>query len=688
MRSSLTKPGNKYTKKGNSLTQQLRNSLGRPLTVKFLTRAFAMALTANVLLAMVVAFLAFHKSESAKNHPPARKTYRLYQDMGQPVEERVKDLLSRMTLAEKIGQMTQTERSVTNHTNIRDFGIGSILSGGGSGPVENATVLQWGNMTNYFQKAAMNTRLAIPLIYGIDAVHGNNNIYGATIFPHNVGLGCTRDPELVERIGSATALECRATGIQYAFAPCIAVCRDPRWGRCYESYSEDPEIVRDMTSLIDGLQGRAPAGWDGPYVEDSDKVAACAKHFVGDGGTTRGLNGNNTQVSYRELVNIHMKAYKDAVRKGVATVMASYSSWNGVKMHANKFLLTRVLKKELGFKGFIISDYMGIDLITDPPGANYTYSVYAGIHAGLDMIMVPFAYEQFIGNLTQMVKSGAIPMSRINDAVTRILRVKFQMGLFESPYSDTKLVKTVGQESHRELSREAVRKSLVLLKNGKTPLTPLLPLNRNAKRILVTGSHASNIGLQCGGWTIKWQGKSGDITPGTTVLEGIQQAVSPDTEVVYAEKPGKGLFENLGFDYAIVVVGEPPYAETHGDNLNLTIPLNGPHAITHTCRRVRCVVVLMSGRPLVVAPLLHQMDALVAAWLPGTEAGLGIADVLFGSYDFTGKLARTWFRSVDQLPMNVGDKHYHPLFPFGYGLTMGLNNSRYIVLLVVLFLHM
>lgn len=634
-----------------------------------------MALTSRLVLVTLVAFLAFHGTR-AKQSSVSRDRYRLYQDAKRPVEDRIQDLLSRMTLLEKIGQMTQTERTVTNHTNIREFGLGSILSGGGSAPAENASVFQWDNMTNYFQRAAMSSRLQIPINYGIDAVHGNNNIYGATIFPHNIGLGCTRDSDLVERIGTATALESRATGISYVFAPCIAVCRDPRWGRCYESYSEDPEIVRNMTSLIDGLQGRAPPGWDGPYVESSDRVAACAKHFVGDGGTTDGINGNNTEVSYDELVNIHMKAYKDAIDKGVTTIMASYSSWNGVKMHANHFLLTKVLKEQLGFKGFIISDYMGIDQITDPPGVNYTYSVYAGIQAGLDMIMVPFAYDQFIGNLTQMVKSGLIPMSRIDDAVTRILRVKFQLGLFERPYSDNKLKLSVGHDWHRQLSREAVRKSLVLLKNGIYPGSRLLPLNRHAKKILVVGSHANDIGLQCGGWTIHWQGGFGDITPGTTVLQGIQQAVSPTTEVVYSERAKKSLIKDQDFDYAVVVVGEPPYAESQGDNTNLTIPLMGTHAIRNTCRYVRCVVVIISGRPLVIEPYLPMMDALVAAWLPGTEAGLGIADVLFGAYDFTGKLSRTWFRSVDQLPMNVGDKYYDPLFPFGFGLSMGIDGTR------------
>lgn len=598
-----------------------------------------------------------------------------YMDPRQPVEVRVNDLLSRMTLDEKIGQMTQIERGVASPSVVEKYKIGSILSGGGSEPSYRATPSQWMSMTNSFQWGAMQTRLKIPIIYGTDAVHGNNNVYGATIFPHNIGLGCTRDPNLVRRIGSATALEVRATGITYTFAPCIAVCRDPRWGRCYESYSEDPEVVRSMTTIIDGLQGQCPAGWRGPYLESNRKVLACAKHFVGDGGTWQGKDMGNAIMNYDTLVKTHMRAYPDAIAKGVSTIMVSYSSWNKQKMHANKFLLTDVLKGRLGFRGIVISDWQGIDRISDPWGANYINSVRQGINAGIDIVMVPFDYVKFINIVKGHVATGAIPIGRINDAVSRILRVKFQARLFEYPYADNSLRTYLGSLQHGALAREAVRKSLVLLKNGGGAKKKLLPLNKYASKILVVGAHANDIGLQCGGWTISWQGGRGATTKGTTILGGIRQVIGRNSEVVYQPNPSAGYAKGKGFEYAIVVVGEQPYAEVNGDNLNnLNMPAPYPALIKDTCSNVACVVVMISGRPLVVEPYLGYMNAFVAAWLPGSE-GRGVAEVLFGNYEFSGRLSRTWFRRVDQLPMNVGDRYYNPLFPFGYGMKMGLKRA-------------
>ncbi|KAL9250000.1 Beta-glucosidase BoGH3B-like protein [Drosera capensis] len=597
--------------------------------------------------------------------------YLKYKDPKKPLGARIKDLLSRMTLAEKIGQMTQIDRSVASTDVMKDYMIGSVLSGGGSVPAPQASPEQWIEMVNEFQKGALATRLGIPMIYGIDAVHGHNNVYKATIFPHNIGMGATRDPELVQRVGAATALEVRATGIPYVFAPCIAVCRDPRWGRCYESYSEDPKIVQAMTSIISGLQGdNSHNERKGvPYVAGTNKVAACAKHYVGDGGTTKGINENNTVISFHGLLSIHMPGYYNSIIRGVSTVMVSYSSWNGIKMHANRNMVTGFLKNTLKFRGFVISDWQGIDRITSPPHANYSYSIETGIHAGIDMIMVPYNYTEFIDGLTDEVNKGFIPMSRIDDAVTRILRVKFQMGLFESPLADTNLVDELGSQEHRYLAREAVRKSLVLLKNGEPGDEPLLPLPRKAKKILVAGSHADNLGYQCGGWTIEWQGLSGNnITSGTTILEAIEKTVDPETEIVYELNPDADFVKSGGFSYAIVVVGELPYAETAGDSLNLTIAEPGPSTLTSVCGSVKCVSIIISGRPVVLQPYVDNIDALVAAWLPGTE-GQGVTDVLFGDYGFTGKLPRTWFKTVDQLPMNVGDKHYDPLFPFGFGLT-------------------
>ncbi|XP_028758113.1 uncharacterized protein LOC114717185 [Neltuma alba] len=597
--------------------------------------------------------------------------YLKYRDPKQPLNIRVNDLLKRMTLEEKIGQMTQIERTNATHEVMKKYFIGSVLSGGGSVPAPQASPETWVQMVNDIQNGALSTRLGIPMIYGIDAVHGHNNVYNATIFPHNVGLGVTRDPVLIKKIGEATALEVRATGIQYAFAPCIAVCRDPRWGRCYESYSEDPNIVRTMTEIIPGLQGDIPGNSRKgvPFVAGKNKVAACAKHFLGDGGTNKGINENNTLISFNGLLSIHMPAYLDSIIKGVSTVMISYSSWNGKKMHANKDLVTGLLKNKLRFRGFVISDWQGIDRITSPPHANYTYSIVAGVSAGIDMIMVPYDYTEFIDDLTYLVKKNFIPMSRIDDAVSRILKVKFIMGLFENPHADLSLANQLGSKEHRELAREAVRKSLVLLKNGKSSDKPVLPLPKKTGKILVAGSHADNLGYQCGGWTITWQGLGGNnLTVGTTILDAVKQTVDSETEVVYNENPDGNFLKSNKFSHAIVVVGEHTYAETYGDSLNLTIAEPGPSTINNVCESVKCIVVLITGRPVVIEPYLSKIDALVAAWLPGTE-GQGVADLLFGDYGFTGKLARTWFKTVDQLPMNVGDKHYDPLFPFGFGLT-------------------
>lgn len=604
--------------------------------------------------------------------------YMKYKDPKQPINIRIKDLISRMTLAEKIGQMTQIERQVASSDVMKNYFIGSVLSGGGSVPAPQASPAIWVNMVNEFQKGALSTRLGIPMIYGIDAVHGNNNVYNATIFPHNIGLGATRDPDLVKRIGEATALEVRATGIQYTFAPCIAVCRDPRWGRCYESYSEDHKVVQQMTDIILGLQGEIPVNHTKgvPYVAGKDKVAACAKHFVGDGGTHNGINENNTIIDEHGLLGIHMPPYYDSIIKGVATVMVSYSSLNGVKMHANHDLVTGYLKSKLHFRGFVISDWLGIDRITSLPGANYTYSVQAGINAGIDMVMVPFNYTCYIDDVISLVNKRVINMSRIDDAVRRILRVKFTMGLFENPLADLSFADNLGKKEHRELAREAVRKSLVLLKNGNSPNQQFLPLPKKARRILVAGSHASNLGYQCGGWSIEWIGGSGDITVGTTILDAIKSTVANSTPVVYSENPDDSFMKHNDFSFAIVVVGEPPYAETVGDNSDLTILDPGADTIRTVCSAVKCAVVIISGRPVVVEPYLPLMEALVAAWLPGTE-GQGVADVLFGDYGFTGKLPRTWFKSVDQLPMNVGDPHYDPLFPFGFGLTINSSQSGF-----------
>ncbi|MQM16495.1 hypothetical protein Taro_049453 [Colocasia esculenta] len=620
----------------------------------------------------------------------------LYKDPAATVEARVWDLLARMTLHEKLGQMTQIDCSVASERALSTLAVGSVLNSGDSAPKPRATPADWADMVEKFQRWALSSRLGVPMIYATDAVHGHNNVFGATVFPHNVGLGATRDRDLIRRIGEVTALEVRATGMHCAFAPCVAVCRDPRWGRCYESYSEDPDVVCAMASIVSGLQGAPPPGHPlgHPYLAGSKplcfvhgdmdwmgffglrNVLACAKHFVGDGGTERGVNEGDTICSLEDLENVHMKPYVECLNQGLSLVMASYSSWNGEKLHSHRFLLTEVLKEKLGFKGFVISDMEGIDRLSQPHGSNYRHCICISINAGIDMVMVPYRYELFLEDLLSLVESGEIPMARIDDAVERILRVKFLAGLFEHPFSDRSLVDLdiLGCKAHRELARETVRKSLVLLKNGKDPRRPLLPLNKNARKILVAGTHADDIGYQCGGWTDSWQGSKGRITEGTTILEAIKAAVGGNTEVIYEEFPSASTIEDQEYSLAIIVVGEVPYAETQGDRTDLPIPFDGAQTIVCVASQVPTLVIIVSGRPLLLEPeVLESIDALVAAWLPGSEGG-GVADVVFGDYDFEGVLPVTWFTRMDQLPMNANHELYDPLFPLGYGLRMNAEN--------------
>ncbi|KAK6145288.1 hypothetical protein DH2020_022108 [Rehmannia glutinosa] len=528
--------------------------------------------------------------------------------------------------------MTQIERSVATPSAIKDLSIGSILSVGGSGPFESAKSSDWAAMVDNFQNAALESRLGIPLLYGIDAVHGNNNVYGATIFPHNIGLGATRDADLIRRIGAATALEVRGSGIHYTFAPCVAVCRDPRWGRCYESFGEDPQIVKMMTSMVIGLQGQPPQGHPSgyPFMAGRENVVACAKHFVGDGGTRNGINEGDTISSYDELEKIHMASYLDCIAQGVSTIMASYSSWNGTKLHNSHFLLTEILKDKLGFKlPFLL-----------PYDANLSLETMASsTHENTWLFL-----EHPRVFCRQSVQESM-------DLCWVQLDVSF-----------------LSDQLHKKLAREAVRKSLVLLKNGKDQKKPFLPLDRNAKRILVVGRHADDLGYQCGGWTATWEGKSGRITTGTTILDAIKEVAGDKTEVIYEQNPSRTL---VGRDYsfAIVVVGEGPYVESGGDSTELKIHFNGAQLINMVAHEVPTLAILISGRPLALEPmLLDKIDALVAAWLPGSEGG-GIVDVIFGDHEFQGRLPVTWFKNVEQLPMHAQDNSYDPLFPIGFGLT-------------------
>ncbi|KAJ0947575.1 putative glucan 1,3-beta-glucosidase [Helianthus annuus] len=565
----------------------------------------------------------------------------VYKNANEPIEARVKDLLSRMTLKEKLGQMTQIERTVATPDLIKDLCIGSVLSGPESKPNENsnATSADWADMIDGLQKGALESRLAFQSSMAVMLCMEIIMFMGLLFFLTMLALelpGC--DPDLLERIGAATALETRASGVQYALAPCIAVCRDPRWGRCYESYSEDTQLVRKMTSLITGLQGKPPVNLPNgyPYVAGRNNVMACAKHYVGDGGTDKGKSEGNTIISYDELENIHMLPYLDCIAKGVCTVMASYSSWNGDKMHTNRYLLTDILKEKLGFKGMVITDWEGLDSLYEPYGSNYRTAVSLGINAGIDMVMVPIRYQLFLEDLTYLVESGEVSMARIDDAVERILRVKFAAGLFEHPMADRFLLNIVGSKAHREIAREAVRKSLVLLKNGKDPHKPFLPLNRNVKKILVAGKHADDLGYQCGGWTSTKAGASGRITIGTTILDAVKETIGDTSEVVYEKNPTTKTLSKHVFAYAIVVVGEAPYAESRGDNSELIIPSKGDVLLKLVAQQIPTLAILISGRPLVLEPsVLETLDALIAAWLPGTE-GNGITDVIFGDHEFHG----------------------------------------------------
>ncbi|WP_185734903.1 glycoside hydrolase family 3 protein [Micromonospora globispora] len=575
-----------------------------------------------------------------------------YQDPTLPVATRVADLLSRMSLDEKIGQMTQAERGSVTATDLTTYRLGSILSGGGSAPSPN-TAASWADMYDSFQRAALATPLGIPMIYGVDAVHGHNNVVGATIFPHNIGLGATRDPALVQQIGQAVAEEVSGTGVDWDFAPCLCVARNDRWGRTYESFGETPDIPSDMTTLITGLQGATLGG--------PTSVLATAKHYVGDGGTTGGDDQGNTELTEAELRAIHLPPFQAAVQRGVGSVMISYSSWNGGKMHGNQYLITTVLKGELGFSGFVVSDWNGIDQIDGSSGFTAA-EVTTAINAGIDMVMVPTAWKTFISTLRAEVQNGHVPLSRIDDANRRILTKKFELGLFERPYTDRSWTPTVGSAAHRALARQAVRESQVLLKNANG----VLPLARDNNKIFVAGKNADNIGNQSGGWTISWQGSSGAITPGTTILQGIRAAVGPTTTVTYNQR-GTGI--DRSYRAAIALVGETPYAEGQGDRTG-SMSLDREDLRTIATLRnagVPVIVVLVSGRPMDIATELPKWDALLASWLPGTE-GDGVADVLFGAAAPTGALPMTWMNSVSQQPINAGDGQV-PLFPQGYGLT-------------------
>ena len=588
----------------------------------------------------------------------------LYKNPELPIMDRVRDLMSYMTLEEKVGQMTQVERKfLDGDKNISKYFLGSLLSGGGSAPAKNFPKA-WADMYDRFQKVALSTRLGIPIIYGVDAVHGHNNVIGATIFPHHVGLGCTNNPKIVEDVYRATAVEVAATGVDWNFAPCLAVPRDERWGRAYEGFGETPEIVKSMAAA-------AVVGLQTDKLNSQTSILATAKHFLGDGGTVWGTGLNkkmdqgDTQVSDQEMREIHLPGYLPALEAGVGSIMPSYSLINGTYMHMSNDLLNGLLKKELGFKGFVVSDWAALERMVGQP--DYKKNIINCINAGIDMVMVPGAvpdgnqsFQNFISLLTESIKEGSISEARINDAVARILKIKFEMGLFENPFTDRSLLSKVGSKEHRAIARDAVKQSLVVLKNNG-----VLPISKDLGQIHVAGKNADDLGNQCGGWTITWQGESGPLTKGTTIYEAIQVAVSSFTNVTYS-KDGSGA---KGANVGIVVVGETPYSEMMGDKESLQLDKKDLKAIENVRKAgVPVVVIMVSGRPLIIEDEVDKWDGLIAAWLPGSE-GKGVTDVLFGDYNPTGRLSVSWPRSMDQIPINFGDETYDPLFEYGFGLS-------------------
>jgi beta-glucosidase len=575
-----------------------------------------------------------------------------YRNPALAVEKRVDDLLGRMTLDEKIGQMTQADHaSLKDGSEVDTLFLGSVLSGGDS-ELPDVSAKAWRTHTETLQKRALGTRLGIPLIYGVDAVHGHSNVKGAVVFPHNIGLGCTRNAKLVEEASAITALEVAGTGMHWNFAPCIAVPQDDRWGRTYEGFGETAELAVMLgAAAVRGLQG--------PDMSRPGRVLATAKHYVGDGGTGNGVDRGDTVADEATLRKVHLAGYVAAIKAGVGSIMVSYSSWNGEKMHGHRRLINDVLRGELGFQGVIVSDWNGIDEL---PGTE-AERIASAVNAGIDMMMVPDKYREFISGMKANAESSRIPAARIDDAVRRILTIKFRMGLFERPFGDPSLLDKIGSPEHRAVARQAVRESQVLLINKND----VLPLSPTISNISVSGRAADDLGMQCGGWTITWQGAPGHPTDGTTVLEAIKKA-APKASIVLA-KTGDTLQKA---DVAVVVIGEPPYAEMKGDRTDLSLDPADIAAVKQAKQSgARVVVVLFSGRPLILEPILDDVDGLIAAWLPGTE-GDGIADVLFGTYNPTGKLSVTWPRTMSQQPINVGangEKPQGALFDYGFGLS-------------------
>lgn len=570
--------------------------------------------------------------------------------MDSKLAHKIEVLLEQMTLDEKIGQMSQVRHfdDITIEEIPTKY-IGSVIHT--QGPVPGIEAAEWQSKFSAMQEKALATRLGIPLLFGVDAVHGQNTFEGATIFPHNIGLGATGNAGLVERAAAITAIEAKATGFNWVFSPCAAVPLNEKWGRVYEAFSESPEITASLTAAsVKGHQDGA-----GKY-----GVMATAKHFIGDGATDFGIEGGNTSLSIEEVHRVLLPPYRAAIDIGVGAIMASFNTFEGIAMHAHKAMITDLLKHTLNFDGIVVSDWKAYSRF----GENDI------INAGIDMVMaVDGDLHPFQEGVKNAVLNGLIAQERIDDAVRRILRQKFLLGLFDNPFPDKGLIKSIGKQEHRDVARQAVRESLVLLKNDNNAL----PLRKDQK-IVVVGEFGDNAGLQSGGWTVNWQGTTENYKGATTIMDGIR--MYSECEVFY-DPDGTAQFDDA--EVALIVVGESPYAEFFGDidgemdKYQLTLTEQHQNYITAYAEKgIKTVVVLISGRPLVVSNQIKQSDAFVAAWLPGSE-GHGVAEVLFGGYDFKGRLPHSWPKSEKDYSGKYGpnywDSSISPLFPIGFGLS-------------------
>lgn len=590
------------------------------------------------------------------------------------LEKRIQKILKTMSLKEKVGQMVQPQITNVSPDEIKKYQLGTVLSAGGSYPAKrHSDTISWVGAAEKFYNASVkgkNDSDRIPYIWGVDAIHGHNNLTGATVFPHNIGLGATQNVSLLRLVGEVTAREVAVSGLDWAFAPTVAVARDRHWGRSYESYSENPELVAKLgAAMIVGLQGHPSRG----DFFAADKVIATAKHFIGDGGTERGDDQGNTVLSEKELYEIHGQGYVTAIQAGVQTIMASFNSWNGKNAHGHHYLLTTVLKEQMGFDGFVVGDWNGHEFI---PGCTPKNCVEV-INAGVDVVMVPDAWREFYANTVKAVKKGKITEARIDDAVTRILRVKARAGVLDgvkpSKRKFSGRTSIVGHPKHRAVARQSVRESLVLLKNNNQTL-PIDP----SQRILITGSGAKSLVMQHGGWTMTWQGdktSNDDFKGATSIYEGIRQQVELAEGSLEYSADGE-FSQNNKPNVAIVVFGEKPYAEMKGDlEGDVTFSSNELDILSKLKDAgIPVLSIFLTGRPRWVNPQINRSDAFVSAWLPGSE-GQGIADVILANkegsvqYDFKGKLPFSWPKQPDQAAMNKGDENYDPLFSYGYGLT-------------------